>query len=174
MFRDSNKKIEQAIERLMKQYGNDVLRIAYVYLKDYQLAEDAFQDVFLKVFHHYNSFREDSSEKTWLIRITINVCKDQLRKNWMKRVRTIEEDELKQIKDEGESFLERVENQELFETILELDEKYKDVIILYYYEGYQTSEIAEILNTTTGNVSSLLSRARSKLKEKLEEKVVIG
>jgi RNA polymerase sigma-70 factor, ECF subfamily len=174
MFRDSNKRIEQAIERLMKQYGNDVLRIAYVYLKDYQLAEDAFQEVFLKVFHHYNSFREDSSEKTWLIRITINVCKDQLRKNWMKRVRTIEEDELKQIKDEGESFLERVENQELFEMILELDEKYKDVIILYYYEGYQTSEIAEILDTTTGNVSSLLSRARSKLKVKLEEKAVIG
>jgi RNA polymerase sigma-70 factor (ECF subfamily) len=163
----SDKMLERTVERLMKDYGNDVLRMAFMYLKDYHLAEDVFQEVFIKVFHKYNSFRMDSSEKTWLMRITINQCKDLLRKNWMNKVRPIEEHELVNMKDEGEDFLDKVDNYALFESILTLDEKYKDVIILYYYQGYAISEIADLLETTTGTVSSLLSRARSKLKELL-------
>lgn len=167
------KKLENVINRLIDEYGNDILRIAYVYLKDYQLAEDAFQEVFVKVFNHYNSFRSDSSEKTWLIRITINVCKDMLRNNWLKKVQTFDMEILNQIEDDQSGdIIEMMHHKELFEHILTLDEPYKDVIILYYYQGFKVAEIATILDTTTGNVSSLLSRARAKLKEILEKEVV--
>ncbi len=71
--------IEKEIQRLMDDYGDDVLRTSYMYLKDLQNAEDAFQEVFIRVFNKFESFKGESSEKTWIIRITINVCKDMLR-----------------------------------------------------------------------------------------------
>lgn len=77
---------EMEIERLLDVYGNDVLRTSYLYLKDKQRAEDAFQEVFLKVYRKYDSFQGKSSEKTWIMSITINVCKDLLRASWLKRV----------------------------------------------------------------------------------------
>lgn len=169
----ASRKIEKVIERLMNEYGNDVLRIAYVYLKDPYLAEDAFQEVFLKVYTHYNSFRQESSERTWLTRITINVCKDLLKSSWNKRVDPTDDAFLTTIHSDDLDFLDVISNKELFETILTLDEKYKDVIILFYYQGYKIAEIAEILNTTTGTVSSLLARARQQLKYLLTEKEVI-
>lgn len=164
--------LEAIINRLIDRYGTEVLRISYLYVKDEQLAEDVFQEVFIKVFQHYNSFRHESSEKTWLIRITINTCKDFLRNNWIKHVNVVEPEAFSQLAEETDDFLERMSKKEIFETILNLDPKYKDVIILYYYEGYKVKEIANILETTTGNVSSLLARARQQLKERLKVEVI--
>lgn len=164
--------LEQTINRLIDRYGTEVLRICYLYVKDEQLAEDAFQEVFIKVFQHYNSFRHESSEKTWLIRITINTCKDFLRNYWYRNVNMVEPEAFHQVADEQGDFLDNISRKEIFEAILELDPKYKDVIILYYYEGYKIKEIANILETTTGTVSSLLSRARGELRRRLEEEVI--
>lgn len=164
--------IEQTINRLIDRYGTEILRICFLYVKDEQLAEDCFQEVFLKVFQHYNSFRHESSEKTWLIRITINTCKDFLRNYWFRNVNVMEPETFIQVADEQDDYLDRLSKQEIFQAILELDPKYKDVIILYYYEGYQIKEIAAILNTTTGTVSSLLSRARQALRKRLEDEVI--
>jgi len=169
----ASRKMEKVIERLIDEYGNEILRIAYVYLKDQQLAEDAFQEVFLKVYMNYNSFRKESSEKTWIIRITINVCKDMLKSSYHQRVQATDDEVLTQIHSEDEDFLERLSNKELFETILKLDPKYKDVIILYYYQGFKIKEMASLLDTTTGQVSSLLARARENLKQLLGEEEVI-
>ena len=129
--------LEAIINRLIDRYGTEVLRISYLYVKDEQLAEDVFQEVFIKVFHHYNSFRHESSEKTWLIRITINTCKDFLRNYWIKHVNVVEPEAFSQLAEEADDFLERMSKKRIFETILNLDPKYKDVIILYYYEGYR-------------------------------------
>lgn len=164
--------IEETMKRLMDTYGNEILRIAYVYVKDESFAQDIFQEVLIKAYKNYSSFRHESSERTWLIRITINTCKDHLRSSWMKRVEVKEALELNQVPDESDDFLERLSKKEIFETILELDEKYKDVILLFYYEGYKVQEIASILQTTTGNVSSLLSRARGQLKRLLNDEVI--
>jgi RNA polymerase sigma-70 factor (ECF subfamily) len=78
--------IEVEIERLMGEYGDIVLKTSYLYLKDMQRAEDAFQEVFIKIYRKYGSFKGNSSEKTWIMSITINVCKDMLRNSWLKRV----------------------------------------------------------------------------------------
>src|SRR5690606_2035399 len=80
----SHVKIQQWIDL----YGDDVLKIAYMYLRDKSKAEDAFQEVFLRAFRQMDTFRGDSSVKTWLLRITMNVCKDLRRSFWFRRVWT--------------------------------------------------------------------------------------
>lgn len=73
---------EQFLERLMNTYGDELLRLCYLYLKDYQLAEDAVQDTFIKTMKSYKSFEHKSSEKTWLMRIAVNCCKNVMRSRW--------------------------------------------------------------------------------------------
>ena len=79
------------IQRLMDTYGQDVLRTAVLYLKNRHTAEDAFQEVFIKVYNKLESFKNESSEKTWLITITMNFCRDLLRSSWLKRVLVTDE-----------------------------------------------------------------------------------
>ena len=74
------------LESLMRTYGNDVLRMAYSYVKDYDTAEDIFQEVFIKVNANLAAFRGESSIKTWLLRITVNACKDYLKSAYSRRV----------------------------------------------------------------------------------------
>lgn len=157
---------ELMIEKLIRDYGNDVLRLAFMYLKDKYLAEDAFQEVFIKVYHNWDNFRNESSEKTWIIRITINVCKDMMKNNWFKKVSFYSFEDIYN-GEVSNNVADEIEKKLLFEEILRLPDKYKEVIILYYYQGFRVSEIATILETTTGTVGSLLSRARDMLKKKL-------
>lgn len=77
---------EEIISRLINQYGNSILRMCYMYLKDYQLAEDVTQETFLQVYEKYETFENRSSEKTWITRIAINRCKNCMRTHWFKRV----------------------------------------------------------------------------------------
>lgn len=159
--------IEKVVERLIHEYGNDVLRLAFMYLKDKYLAEDAFQEVFIKVYHNWQQFRNEASEKTWLIRITINVCKDMMKSNWFKKVSFYDFEDIYTIDKKINQVDEEINNKLLFEQVLELPEKYKEVILLYYYQGFSVKEIARILEITTGTVGSLMSRARKLLKKNL-------
>ena len=72
---------------IVEKYGNDLLRISYLYLKDIQLAEDAVQDTFIKVFHSYHKLENLNKEKAWILSITINICKNYFRTSWYKRIR---------------------------------------------------------------------------------------
>ena len=83
----------ETLETLMRQYGNDVLRLAYLYVKEYHLAEDIFQDVFLKVNQNLEDFRGESSIKTWILRITVNTCKDYLKSAYHNRVQRLSEEQ---------------------------------------------------------------------------------
>lgn len=163
-----NQDKDKLMHRLMDTYGNDVLRTSYMYLKDMQKAEDAFQEVFIKVFNKYESFKGESSEKTWIIKITINVCKDLLRSSWIKRV--LLTDKFKE-RSRGTGIENRIikkdENRLLFNEVLSLSQPFKEVILLYYYHSCDTSEISKILNIAEGTVRSRLHRAREILKNKL-------
>lgn len=164
-----SKNIELELERMMDNYGNDVLRTAYLFLKDYHKAEDAFQEVFVKVFHKYDGFHGESSEKTWIIKITINTCKDILRSGWLRRVHLTDT-----INEEGHNpsvenkILKSEENKLLFQEVISLKPAFKEVIILYYYQDYDTMQISKILNIAEGTVRSRLFRAREILRTKLE------
>jgi len=160
--------ISEEVKRMMDQYGNDVLRTAFMYLKDRQRAEDAFQEVFIKVYRKYGDFKGESSEKTWIIKITINLCKDILRSSWLKRV--IITDRIgagKSVSDIEERYIRKDENKRVFSAVLSLPPALREVIILYYYHGFDTPEVSSILGTKQGTVRSRLHRAREILKSKL-------
>jgi RNA polymerase sigma factor (sigma-70 family) len=70
---------EEIIERLMNEYGKSVVRLAFTFVKKEQLAEDIAQEVFIKCYQNLDAFRNESSYKTWVYRITVNLCKDRLR-----------------------------------------------------------------------------------------------
>ncbi|MDV4151316.1 sigma-70 family RNA polymerase sigma factor [Clostridium sp. AL.422] len=160
--------IEKEIQRLMDTYGSDVLRTSYMYLKDLQSAEDAFQEVFIKVFNKFENFKGESSEKTWIIRITINVCKDMLRSSWLKRVLLTDNIKEKRISIGIENRIIKIEeNKLLFDEVMSLSHRFKEVIILYYYQNCNTAEISKILNVAEGTVRSRLHRAREILKTRL-------
>lgn len=72
----------QCLEKFMSDYGDTIFRMCFLYLKDYQLAEDATQETFIKALTSYEKFEHNSSEKTWLIRIAINCCKNIMRTHW--------------------------------------------------------------------------------------------
>ncbi len=161
------------IESLMRQYGNDVLRTAYMYVKDVHTAEDIFQDVFIKVSQKLSSFEGNSSIKTWIIRITINTCKDYLKSAWNRRVVTMMEYQEDAIV--SESDYEEVEkqdrNQLIKNTVLSLPEKYRDVVLCVYFQDMTITEAASALGIAEGTAKSRLSRARLRLKEALEGRI---
>ena len=172
MKKDTYQSAQMVVERLIEDYGQDVLKIAYLYVKDQQLAEDIFQEVFYKVMKNYHKFEHLSSEKTWLIRITINTCKDLLRTSWLRRVTTFGTlEEQNQTQHEQPFDMTQSEsNNELYEMIMKLPQRYKEVILLFYYEDFSYDEMAKILNIPKGTVQSRLARGREKLKKMMEER----
>ena len=147
---------EEDASRAIDQYADTVRRICMVHLKNYDDTEDIFQTVFLKYVLHSAPFDSEEHEKAWIIRVTINACKDFL-KNVFRRRKIIEKPQ------------EMTEDHsDLLEAVLALPEKYKDVIYLYYYEGYSAAEIGSILKKNVNTVYTLLTRARQILKTKLE------
>lgn len=158
-----------SIEEMITRYGNDVLRTAYLYVKDINQAEDIFQDVFVKVSQRMDQFEGRSSIKTWLIRITINACKDFLKSAWKQRVSTVEEQVDEPYHDQSFSEIERKEDQKIiYDAVMELPIKYREVIVCVYYKELTMSETADVLHISEGTVKSRLSRAKSKMKKILE------
>lgn len=150
------------MQKIISEYGASILRMNFLYLKDYHLAEDALQDTLLKVYQKYASFRGNSSEKTWIMRIAINVCKNYLRSNWWKHydaaaaLETIPADEPDLYDDT------------LLQCIMNLPVKYKEVILLFYYQELKIREIAETLRIPESTVSVRLKRAKDLLKPQLK------
>ena len=155
---------EERISRMIKTYEKDLLRLCCVYLKDSSMAEDAVQETFLKAYKNLHSFRGESSEKTWLIRIAINVCKDIQRTAWFRNIgRMVNLDDV-QIPQVQEHDIKSA----VVAEIMRLPKKLKEVVLLYYYEDMNQSEIAEILNVSITTVHRRLEKARALLKDMLE------
>ncbi len=164
---------EYDIETLMRQYGNDVLRTAYMYVKDIHTAEDIFQDVFIKVNQKLATFEGNSSIKTWIIRITINTCKDYLKSAWNRRVVPMMEYQEDAIVSETDyDDVEKQDSKELIKkSVLSLPPKYKDVVLCVYFQEMTIIEAAQALKIAEGTAKSRLSRARLKLKAMLEGRI---
>lgn len=159
-----NRNDDLNIDKLVSEYGNSLLRMSFLYLKDIQLAEDAVQDTFIKVYKSYPQFKGDSDIKTWIMRIAINVCKNYRRSSWWKRIDVVES--LNSIPT-GQGAQDGHDDTLLLE-IMRLSPKYKEVILLFYYQDMSTREIAQALNIPESTVSIRLKRAREQLKTKLK------
>jgi RNA polymerase sigma-70 factor (ECF subfamily) len=154
-----------AIGRMMDAYGAGILRLCCLYLKDYPLAEDAAQETFLRAYRALNGFRGQSSEKTWLTRIAINVCKNLLRSPWRRLIDwKITPDQLPEPSCELSA-----RDGDVLREVMRLPVKYREAILLYYDQELSLREIALLLNLPQATVSTRLSRARAMLKDRLKE-----
>lgn len=158
-----NHKDEQFVQ-LVALYERQLLRMCYVYLHDTGLAEDAVQECFLKAYRSMDSFRGDSSEKTWLMRIAINTCKDMRRTAWFKlHTRSVRLEDLPDT-----ALPVSPEDSLLTLEIMRLPQKLMEVVLLYYYQGMTVYEIAELLGISAPSVSTRLQKARRRLHNALK------
>lgn len=156
--------MEERLIELMQRYEKDVLRLCLVYLRDTQMAQDAVQETFLKVYKGLERFRGDSADRTWIMRIAINTCKDMRRAAWYRYVnRSVTPDMLPE---PSQPSME--DNIAITLEIMRLPRKEMEALLLYYEQGMSMGEAAEALGVTESTVSKRLTRAREKLREALE------
>lgn len=158
----SAKDAECNMQRLISQYGDSLLRLCFLYLHDMQLAEDAVQETYIKIYKNYGSFKGSCSEKTWVMSIAVNVCKSLLRSSWYSKV-FIGYESIKEPSIEETYF-----DDTLIKAVTALKPKYREVVLLYYYQELTVKEIAHALSLTESAVCVRLNRARKQLKDDLE------
>ena len=150
--------------RLVKQYQAAVLRVCYLYLCDRSQAEDAVQETFLKVYRKLDSFRGESSEKTWIMKIAMRVCYDMNHVNWYRLINRRVTPEM--LPEASVPFEEK--DSMLTLAVMQLPIRLREVILLHYYQGLNVNETAEVLGISQPSVSNRLKRGRERLREALE------
>ena len=151
---------EREVNRAIERYSDMVRRICLIHLQNSADTEDIFQTVFLKYVLRSMPFENEEHEKAWLIRVTVNACKD-LRRSFF-RSRTVSLDSLLEMPAPN-----RQDHREVLEAVLSLPGKYKDAVYLHYYEGYSIEEIAVIMHKNASTLRSRLSRAKELLRKEL-------
>ncbi len=151
-----------ATEILIEKYRDNLFAAAFHICKNQADAEDVLQDTFLLYHLSEKEFKNEQHIRAWLFRVVINKSKDVVRSFW-RRNRISLEDYMQTLT------FGTPESRDLFSTVMDLPEKYRIVIHLFYYEDYSIREIAEIMNLSENNVKVRLSRGRKLLKEKLKE-----
>lgn len=146
------------IEKMIKKYSDMVYRLALTRTKSKENSEDVYQEVFLRLYRKLPIFESEEHEKAWLIKVTINCSKNLLNSSFLKHRAEIKE----------EIVFETKERHDIYYAVQELPLKYRTIIHLYYYENYKINEISKILNINENTIKSRLTRAREKLKEKIE------
>ena len=157
---------DETMERLMDSHGTALFRLCYVMLKDYALAEDAVQETFVKAYKGLAQFNNVNpySEKSWLNKIAANTCKDIRRSTWFRFTdrKVAVEDVLQQA---GEA---SNDEPDLMHEILALPIKYRQIVLLYYYENLRYEDIAQVAGISISTVHGRLKRAAQKLRVSLE------
>lgn len=148
------------IEEIVRRYAKMIFGLAFHHTGNRADADDIFQEVCLRLLRDANAPLTDEKHlKAYLIRVTVNLCKDLHKSAWRKRTEPLD-DHIRDINPQSESIIEEV---------MRLKSFYRDVIYLYYYQEYSVKEIAELLEKKENTVFSALRRARLKLKDILEE-----
>ena len=153
--------LEKEFEKKYQNYGKMLYKIAFLYVGNSSDAEDVLHDVFMKYLETKRSFKDETHEKAWFIRVTQNKCLDRLKKSERKNV---------SLSSVEETAYEESENlKDILKRVLELPEKYKSSVILYYYNDMTVKEISSILKISVSAVKMRLERARNILKLELED-----
>ncbi len=153
---DSSLVMDEEIEKIYNRQFDTVYRVCFSFMKNAEDAEDMVQETFLKLISCRKQFESEEHEKAWLIVTASNTCKDEL-KRWKRRMENI------RLLFQEENAVPKEENKVL-EWVMALPVKYKQVIYLYYYEGYRTAEIASMLHCSESTVRNQLLRGRRILK----------
>ena len=155
---------ETALNRLMDTYGTNVLRVCYLYLRDHALAQDASQTTFLKAWQALDTLREGDTEKAWLTAIAVNTCRSILRSREHRLYsRNPDMDCLPEPSTSAAS-----PDDTVLRAVASLPDKYREVVVLHYYQSLPATDIARILRIPQGTVRTRLARARSMLQPLLK------
>lgn len=155
---------EEALIRLMQKHEKEVLKCCFVFLQDFTLAEDAAQETFFKAYRAMDRFRGESSEKTWLMRIAVNTCKDIRRGAWFRHVR-------------GSASLEQLpepalppqtDSIHITLEVMRLPLKERQAVLMHYYQNMTLAETAQVLGISPAAVGKRLKKAHRRLKQVLE------
>ena len=155
---------EQTLIQMVNEHQTALLKLCYMYLHDAALAEDAVQETFLKAYKGLERFRGDCGQKTWLMRIAVNTCRDIQRSTWFRH-------EDRRISPETQPYISPTnteESEELAMAVVGLPSKYKEVVLLYFYQDMDMREIAKTLGVALSTVSNRLKQAEKKLRTALE------
>lgn len=154
--------MEKALfQQKLTQYKDMVYRVAFTYLRNTADAEDISQETFLKLYKQSMPFADEGMEKAWLIRVTINACHNLRKSAWYSRRAELPEQMLVSFSDPADSVL--------YQEVFALPERYRVVVLLYYYEEYSIQEIANLTGRKVSTIQTQLDRARKKLKLALTE-----
>lgn len=154
----------------MMLYGQDLLQLVYTYVKDKALAQDLTQEIFVKSYEAYPTYKGKSTLKTWMWRIAINHCKDYL-KSWYNKNIQVTVDagvDVQAIINVEQQVIRQDEQERLAKTVMELPIMYREVIYLFYFEDYTSKEIACVLSINENTVKTRLRKAKQYLKLQLE------
>lgn len=157
---------KEQLEYFFKTYYSLVFRVAFMELKSHADAEDVIQEVFIRLIRYNPEFEGLEHEKAWLIRTTINLCKDFLKSKWNQStvgMDAISGEELKFFK------VPYVQQDDMVQNLFELPEKYRRALYLFYYEDYSIKEISDVLEIPEGTVKTNLKRGREELKKILSK-----
>lgn len=154
---------EQWLEEIMDQYGDQLVKLSYSYLRDWGKAQEVVQDVFFICYKQYHTYPEIKTFKAWIYRVTINRCKDVLKSSWIKRVivnnSIFEFLSSKEFSPEMVS-LKKNAYEQLAISVLSLPVKYREVIHLFYYEDLSVQEISALLKINQNTIKTRLKKGR--------------
>lgn len=154
---------QESMNLLVREYSDTVLRVAYTYLKNKADAEDVMQDLFLNIIDKNPEFNDKKHEKLWIIRSTVNLCKNRVSSFWNKHKCSIDDVREMSVCDNYNK------DSDVFKAVMDMPEKYRIAVYMFYYEGYSTAEISKITGKNDATVRSYLRRARERLKNVLKE-----
>lgn len=150
---------DKEIAEIYQRHIKTVYRVCFAYMKNQADTEDAVQDTFYILIESGPAFESDEHEKAWLIRTATNLCKNILRHWWRKNDNLADHENL-----QGNG---NFEIDDTFTVVMGLPNKYKTVVYLYYYEGYSSVEISNLLRKPQSTIRNYLHEARNVLREKL-------
>lgn len=152
---------EQEMLRLMATHGSYLVGLCTLLLKDADLAQDAAQETFLRAWKKGRLIRE--TERTWLTRVAVNLCRDEMRSRWFRHVdRRLTPEELPIPADAPQADFD------LLDCVHRLPAREREVIVMYYWNDMPPEEIAQVLGISRATVFRRLQRGRNKLKIELE------
>lgn len=164
-----------AFTRLFRRFQDRLYDLACAILHNEADAEDAVQDTFLRVFRDIARYRHESSFETWLVAVTVNVCRDRLRRRRVRQALSLEllgprqlVDNLRQGADPAAQVLQEERRHSVWALADRLDERYRLPLILRHYYGLSCGEVAEVLHLSSGTVYAYLSEGRRRVREMLE------
>lgn len=162
------------LEDIMDEYGQDLLQLVYSYVKNHAVAEELTQDIFVKCYQKIDTYKQQSSLKTWIWRIAMNHCKDYL-KSWYNRKMILSEKLSTQAftpKEVVETvIIQKTEEERLSEAVLALPIKYRELIYLHYFEELTISEMEQLLSINANTIKTRLRKAKQLIKRELGEEL---